>query len=162
MNDIKIEVLMPDQESFEKICDYCEENINRENHSENGGMLNYKNLTYESDILIIAFKDDVPVAYNSMVVTNNGAVLYVYQIAVKKEYQGNGIGTEIMKKAISIAKKLNMDVSAHARDYNIASRKMFNTLGFEKIEKYSTKENYFLYLKQRKKVLKEIISKKYR
>lgn len=84
--------------------------------------------------------------------------MYIYQIAVKKEYQGKGIGKTIMSEAIRIARKLNMDVSRHVKDYNIASKRMFESLGFKKIDLYSTVDNNYYLLKQRRLSFKETIN----
>ena len=100
---MEIRRIGPKTSIFNHVCDYVEQNINRENLSINGGTLNYSNLTYESDILLVALDNGVPVGYNSIVTYEDG--LYIYQIAVKKEYQNKGVGTLMLKKAIEIAKK---------------------------------------------------------
>lgn len=153
MEGLKVRILKNDDIDFGSICNYCEENITLENHVQNGGTLNYINLTYYSDILLVALSNNVPIAYNSLVVTKD-KTLYVYQIAVKKEYQRLGIGTELMKNAINIAQGLNMDLSAHVREYNIASKGMFESLGFKKIDSNSTLDNNYYFLKQKKFDLK--------
>ena len=47
------------------------------------GTLNYSNLTYYSDILLVAYKEDVPVAFNSLVFHKKD-LLYCNQYVVKK------------------------------------------------------------------------------
>ena len=128
-------------DQFYKICDYVEKNINRQNLSENCGTLNYSNLTYDSDILLIAFDNDIPVGYNSIVKYKGG--LYVYQIAVKKEYQHKGIGTEMLRKAVEIADEQETFMTANIMDYNTASQKMFSRLGFKKIGENTATGNGF-------------------
>lgn len=131
-------------------CFYVEQNINRENLSKNGGTLNYSNLTYNSDILFIAYDGVVPVGYNSVVKCDLG--YYIYQIAVKKEYQNKGIGTEMLKRALEIAEKENKSVVANVMNYNKPSQKMFKKLGFEKISE-NDKGNGLYILNQINKTL---------
>jgi hypothetical protein len=38
---------------FNRICDYCDKKIVKENLSENGGTLNYSGIIFDSDILIV-------------------------------------------------------------------------------------------------------------
>ena len=127
---------------FMKICKYVEENINRENLHKNGGTLNYSNLTYDSDILFIAYDNETPVGYNSIVRYEDG--FYVYQIAVKKEYQGKGIGTAMLKEAIEIAEKENTFITAHVMYYNIPSQKMFTKQGFKKIKENDEGNGFYI------------------
>lgn len=132
---------------FYKLCNYIEEHINRENLFKNGGTLNYSNLTYESDILLIAFDNGIPVGYNSIVRYEDG--LYIYQIAVKKEYQNKGIGTLMLRRAVEIADEENTFVTAHVMNYNFASQKMFLNLGFKKVSEDSKTGNGFYILNQK-------------
>ena len=141
---MEIKKIGPSARNFTEVCDYIEQYINRENLSINGGTLNYSNLTYDSYILLLAIDNGVPVGYNSIVVYEKG--LYIYQIAVKKEYQNKGIGTLMLKKAIEIAKKHNTNVTAHVMNYNIASQKMFLKLGFQKVDEDKKTGNGFYYL----------------
>ena len=117
-------------EEFYKTCNYIEQNITFENLRENGGTLNYSGLTYNSNILLIALENDAPVGYNSVIASPDS--YYIYQIAVKKSFQRKGIGTKMMEKAIEMADSKNLFVTAHVRDYNIASQRMFLKLGFIK------------------------------
>ena len=134
-------------EYFYQVCNYIEENINRENLFKNGGTLNYSNLTYDSDILLVVFDNEIPVGYNSIVKYKGG--LYIYQIAVKKKYQNKGIGTLMLRKAIKIAEEENTFVTAHVMNYNVASQKMFLNLGFKKIDEDKNTGNGFYILNQR-------------
>lgn len=131
-NKVEVHEIDVGTDYFYKICNYIEENINRENLYTNGGTLNYSNLTYDSDILLVAFKDNIPVGYNSIVMCEDG--YYIYQIAVKKEYQNSGIGTLMLKKAIKIAKDNKSFVIANVMNYNINSQKMFLKQGFKKMD----------------------------
>jgi len=148
-NDINIKVYTPKDRKFDDICSYLEKNICNENLSENGGTLNYSNLTYGSDLLIVAFDKSKPVGYNSIVLIEDG--VYIYQIALKNEYKHKGIGTSMMQVAIDFANNIDQNVFAHVRDYNTASQKMMEGLGFKKIS--DNKGNY-LYLLDQKKINK--------
>lgn len=117
---------------FYKICDYCNREIVQENLSINGGTLNYSGLVYDSDILIVCLDKTNPIAFNSIVELDD--CLYIYQIAVQNKYKNQGIGTNLMQKAISIAETKEKTITAHVRDYNIASNTLFKKLGFDPIE----------------------------
>jgi len=134
---------------FNRMCDHVEEHINRENLSINGGTLNYRDLTYNSDILLIAFDNDIPVGYNSIV--RYGGGLYIYQIAVKKEYQHKNIGTLMLRKAIEIADEQGTFVTAHVMNYNTASQKMFLKLGFKKVDENKETGNGFYILNEERR-----------
>lgn len=136
---------------FLEICDYVEKNINRENLYVNGGTLNYSNLTYNSDILLIAFNKDIPIGYNSVIKCNGG--YYIYQIAVKKEFQNMGIGTEMLRVIVNMANNQDVSVLAHVMSYNEPSLKMFNSFGFKRIDERSKNGNNFLVLNQKVKKL---------
>ena len=129
--DYKIWVIDSNDETFKETCNYIEENITIENLVINGGTLNYHGLTYQSEVLILISLNDEIIGYNSLVVYDN--TLYVYQIAVKKEYQQKGIGTLLMEKAIELASSRNMDVTANVMEYNTNSKNMFLRLGFTKL-----------------------------
>lgn len=117
---------------FNRICAYCDKHIVQENLSINGGTLNYSGIVYDSDIMIVCFDKTKPVAFNSIVELED--CLYIYQIAVKNNNKQQGIGTELMQRAITIAKSKNKPVTAHVRDYNDASNHLFQKLGFEAVE----------------------------
>jgi ribosomal protein S18 acetylase RimI-like enzyme len=117
---------------FNKICDYCDKKIVEENLSINGGTLNYSGIVYDSDILIVCLDKTTPIAFNSIVELND--CIYIYQIAVKNANKREGIGTELMQKAITIAEGKKKPVAAHVRDYNDASNHLFQKLGFTAVE----------------------------
>lgn len=117
---------------FNRICDYCDKKIVKENLSENGGTLNYSGIIFDSDILIVCLDKTTPVAFNSIVELND--CLYIYQIAVKNTHKKQGIGETLMQKAITIAESKKKPVTAHVRDYNTASNHLFQKLGFTAIE----------------------------
>jgi len=137
--------------NFNNVCKILEQNIVLENLSKNGGTLNYTGLTYHSDILILATLGSEIVGFNSIVYTNNNG-LYIYQIAVKKAHQQQGVGMLMMNKAMEIAQENNMTVSANVMDYNTNSKKMFERLGFSKLG-YSEENNGYYEFKQDKKTI---------
>ena len=149
-NEMIMKVYTPYDKSFNDMCDYLESNICKENLAQNGGILNYNGLTYNSDFLIVAFDKKKPVGYNSVIITNTN--FYIYQIAVKNEYKQRGIGTSMMKAAIKIATDANQNVTANVRDYNIASQRMVEKLGFEKV---SDNNGNYLYLLEQKELNKK-------
>lgn len=116
-----------------------------------GGTLKYSNLTYNSDILLIAFYNNIPIGYNSVVECNGG--YYIYQIAVKKEYQNMGIGTEMLRVIVNLAQNQDVGVSAHVMSYNEPSLKMFNSFGFKRVDEKSKNGNNLLVLNQKVKEL---------
>ena len=148
----EIKSLDRNMETFIPTCDYLEANITSENLRENGGTLNFSNLTYESDILLVAFDKENPIGYNSVVKIRNG--YYIYQIAVKKEYQHKGAGKMMMKQVMDMAAKEKVDVVAHAMNYNEASKGMLIGLGFKKVDEDKETGNGLYILKQKKKLFR--------
>ena len=127
---------------FEDICIQCEDGIVQENLRKNGGTLNLCNLTYGSDFLILCLEDNVPIGFCSLVLLDTVG-LYVYQIAVKKEYQKKGIGSNLIKVTKELAFNLGINISAHVKAYNTNSQKMFLRSDFIKNDDYSNTDEYF-------------------
>ena len=50
-----------------------------------------------------------------------------------------------------LASNLGVSVSAHVKEYNIASQKMFESSGFIKRDEYSSKDEFFYEYKQKNK-----------
>lgn len=141
-----IKVIENGSKDFFPICQELEQTITCENLRENGGTLRFSGLIYRSDELLVAYKNGEPVGYNSLVRANKS--LYIYQIAVKRSHQHKGVGRAMMKMAIDIAKTENLNVTAHVMEYNEASKGMFRSLGFKKLDE--EKGNGLYMLKQRK------------
>ncbi len=139
------------EENFFDVCDVLEKTITRDNLRDKGGTLNYSHLTYHTDFIILAFDGKKIVGYNAITIEDQG--LYVYQIAVKKGYHNQRVGSQMLEVLIETAKKMNLDVLAHVRDYNTASQQLFLTHGFIKDEEESTPENGFYVLKCKKRVM---------
>lgn len=80
---------------------------------------------------------------------NNGAanVMIIDMVLVKKEHRRKGIGTTLMKKALAMARKRNVDSIELAvnRNNNIAKR-LYEKAGFVKTDK----EYYRLILHKKK------------
>ena len=142
MNLDIIEIL-PTDESFKEICEYLEREVVNENLSVNGGTLNYSNLTYDSDLLLVAMYENEPIGYISLLYESNA--IYVYQMAVKKIYQQKGIGSMLMKKTIEISESKNLDIKANVMDYNTNSKKMITKLGFVKFGDSWKGNGYYRY-----------------
>lgn len=134
-------------DDFEQMCAQCETRIVPENLKKNGGTLNYHNLTYESDFLILCLSEDIPIAFCSLVMLDTAGI-YVYQIAVKKEYQKKGIGKQMIEMAKGLASNLGMNVSAHVKAYNADSQNMFEKSGFIKNADYSDDDEFFYEYKE--------------
>lgn len=129
-------------DEFMERCAQCESEIVPENLRKNGGTLNYHNLTYESDFLILCMQGDEPIGFCSLVMLDKQG-LYVYQIAVKKEYQRMGIGAEMVGMTKQLASDLGINASAHVMAYNIGSQRTFEKCGFIKNIEYSSADEYY-------------------
>lgn len=137
--NISYVLLTPDDENFINICNFVEENINKENLNVNGGILRRSGLTYEAKFLLVALNNmQEPIAYNAIKQKVEGEY-YISQIAVKKEYRRHNIGTTLVQLAIEIARNDSMNVAAHALFYNEPSVNMFRSLGFSSARKLTRK-----------------------
>ena len=150
-NKITFQIIDSSNKNFINTCNYIEENINRENLRINGGTLQISNITYKADFIIIAYKDYLPIAYNSIRQKEENE-LYVSQIAVKNEFKKMGIGTKMMEILIKIAKLTNKNIKAHVRYYNTPSLEMFKSLGFTQSTGL-TKKGSYTFTKNIKKTL---------
>ena len=146
--DYKIVQIENNNKDFVNICRVLEKDIVEENLSINGGTLNYTRLTYDSNPLLIAISGEEIIGFNSLVPMRD--TYYVWQIAVKKKYQGRGIGTELMKKAIEFAKEKDCDVTANVMYYNIKSQRMFLGLGFDQVS--GGNNGFYRYYQKAKKM----------
>lgn len=117
---------------FEKICEYCDREIVEENLRINGGTLNYSGIVYDSEYLIVCMDNNIPIGFNSIVELEDS--LYIYQIAVKNNRKKQGIATQLMQIAISMGESKEKAITAHVRDYNVASNHLFQKLGFQALE----------------------------
>jgi ribosomal protein S18 acetylase RimI-like enzyme len=124
---------------FERVCKSLDNNIVKENLRENGGTLNYTGIVYGTSFIILAALGNEIIGFNA--VLESPRELYISQIAVKKKYQQKGVGLQMMRKVIEMAKESGKIVTADVRDYNELSKKMFATLGFT--QTYSVGGNGF-------------------
>lgn len=105
-----------------------------ENTIDNGGTLEYATLT--RDFYVTVESDGEILGYVGLVNYGDGR-LYVGVTAVKKEYQGLGIGGnmyEFIKQHSSQFSTLSADV----RNFNTASKKLHFAQGFNIVDKYGT------------------------
>ncbi len=148
--NIEIDAIDINDDNFINICNILEKDIVIENLSINGGTLNYTHLTYDSDILLVARDGSKIVGFASLV--GFGNTIYVYQIAVKKEYQGNGIGSMLITKTIELAKDVDMDVTAHVMNYNTNSQKLFLGLNFLKLGESEEGNGFYRFYQNKKSI----------
>lgn len=69
---------------------------------------------------------------------NNGKanVMIIDSVEVKEAYRGRGIGTQIMDRAIELAKKHNVDsVELIVNRDNIPAKNLYKKVGFKKTNK---------------------------
>lgn len=57
-------------------------------------------------------------------------------ISILQEYQGSGIGTDVINQTVEIAKQHSRRIIANIRDDNIASQKCFQKNGFQRTDEY--------------------------
>lgn len=145
-DDIEYGIVRSNDQNFLDVCDYIKENIVNENLFENGGMLQNSDIIYKALFLIVAYKDGEIIAFNS-IRQKNEEELYISQVVVKEKYRKLGIGSNLVKMAIQIAKNNNKNVRAHAREYNEPSIEMFRSLGFEQSDKLTKRGSYTFKLK---------------
>ena len=135
----ELKIINCKSENFGRLCKSLDNNIVKENLRENGGTLNYMGIVNNASYIILAALDNEIIGFNAVVEFYRE--LYISQIAVKKKYQQKGVGLQMMRKAIEIAKTSGKAVTADVRDYNEFSKKMFATLGFT--QTYSASGNGF-------------------
>lgn len=80
---------------------------------------------------------------------NNGAanVMIIDSVMVKKKSRRKGIGTAVMEKALSIARRRNVDsIELVVNSDNETAKRLYKKVGFEK----TNKEYYRLILNKKK------------
>ena len=100
---------------------------------EEGSMYLYK----ENDIIVGAMavtmyqgKDYHAIEWSQQVADNKAAVIHI--LAVNPDYQGKGIGSEMIRKAIRLAQDNGMKaIRLDALASNIPAHRMYERLGFE-------------------------------
>ena len=145
--DCELKIIKYDNPKFEELCRSLDNNIVEENLRENGGTLNYMGIVYNSSFIVLAELGNEIIGFNA--IWDNGRSLYVSQIAVKKKYQQKGVGLQMMRKVIDMAREQGKKVAADVRDYNELSKKMFAALGFAQVSNYGGNGYYELYPEQR-------------
>lgn len=61
-------------------------------------------------------------------------------ISVKEAFQGQGIGSLVIRKIVDYSQHFNKELYARIRDDNIASQKAFLSNGFKRTEEYEIKK----------------------
>lgn len=140
-NNLKIEVTDKHDKKAVQTC----EKIAWENNVKNGGTLYFTGIVANwSNFLITCKKDKKIVGYISL--TKNymkKGDLYVGQIAVKKDFQGQGIGTAMYNYLIHHSKGYT-EISAHVNEDNIVSQKTLKNAGFTEYQVAPDKRFYAL------------------
>ena len=104
--------------------------IAEQHHVTNGGTLQFTQIVKYAHYLVCALDEDKVVGYVGLV--ENGIVdgdLYIYQIAVDKEYAHQGIGTQLLDYALHHSKKYKL-ITSHVLAYNEYSKQLHEKLGF--------------------------------
>ncbi len=57
--------------------------------------------------------------------------IYLYRFYISNQYRNNGIGTEVLKQLIDMAKKQNKDISLEVMGNNERARKLYEKIGFK-------------------------------
>lgn len=116
------------------VIDNCE-SIARENHIANGGTLRYLGLCEDADYLVcIKIKHKI-VGYaalkeNFLSGLLNKKDLYIYQIAIRKKFQGKGFGTKLLNFVIKHSKGYEV-VTSNVNPENTASIKLHEKIGMK-------------------------------
>ena len=82
---------------FSKICQYCDKKIVEENLKKNGCTLNYSDIVFNSDYLILCLEGITPIGFNSIIELEDS--LYINQITVhnnKKHQKCNKNGCKML------------------------------------------------------------------
>lgn len=132
-------------EDYDRIIEYIAKEITRPNLRENGGTLNsYIGLTYPELLIYMKDKGTNEIIGYMGLTERYAEGLYISQIAVRKEYRQEGIGTTLVKEAIKRAKEKNIaTVTADINIDNDVSQIMFGKIGFVGKDRYYLDvENY--------------------
>ena len=103
-----------------------------ENTIDNGGTLEYATLM--RDLYVVIESEGEILGYSGLV--DNGSYgLYIGVIAVKKEYQGLGVGSKMYDFIKKHSKQFN-NIKADVRSFNINSKRLHIKQGFQIVDKY--------------------------
>lgn len=82
----------------------------------------------------IVFDDDVPVAYFGIMIILDECD--IYNIAVRPNYQGKGIGSFIMQNIIEICRKNEVDsITLEVREFNYRAIGLYEKYGFKLVSR---------------------------
>ena len=122
MTKFKYTIIKKDNKEFAKICKYCDKSI-LEREGEDKGPV------YESDIVILSMNNTLPIGFSSIVDLDD--TYFIQQLAVKKEYRGNGVGIDLISKSIELASKAEKGLSMSTYGPNCPLNNMLESQGFE-------------------------------
>ena len=103
-----------------------------ENTIDNGGTLEYATLT--RDVYVSVESEGEILGYVGLVSHGDGR-LYVGVTAVKKDYQGLGVGSKMYDFIKQYSSQFSV-LTADVRNFNIASKKLHFSHGFKIIDEY--------------------------
>lgn len=90
--------------------------------------------------VFLAFVDDTPAGYVYARACKDCYAFIIEELFVKKEYQGNGIGANLLNRVLSIARKFNYDIKVEVFDWNKPAMDFYLKRGFY-LESYVLKLN---------------------
>lgn len=86
--------------------------------------------------IILASKADL--AVGAVWLTHDFRRLYIHHMAVKPEYQKQGIGSLLLTEALKIAHELGYQAKLEVNENNITAYNLYHNFGFETLEAYHT------------------------
>ena len=122
----KVIVTTPEDKDIVKKC----EKIAFENNVENGGTLRFLGLVGYADYIMYCTCDDKVVGFAAL--NENFAYkndIYILQIAVKKEFQNQGVGTELFEYLFHHSKQYRC-ITSNVKKGNESSLKLHKKFGF--------------------------------
>lgn len=69
-------------------------------------------------------------------VTNDSRRLYLHHLGIHPSYQQKGYGRLLSEKALSYARKVNMQIKLEVHEQNKFAIKLYKKMGFQYLDKY--------------------------
>lgn len=130
----KIEIINAQPEHLNQIM-RIEVECNKKGYIFPKRSMNYL-LNFSKGIFLVAIDEKEVCGYLSVLTKKNSKIARVYNIVVSQDYRGNGLGKLLLKELISRIKSNSLDINqitAEVKTDNLASLKMFKSIGFTKI-----------------------------